>query len=263
MKGTKISIVAVFFAALLCANVFAEDFKAEVLSVTGKVDCMKGSQWTPVKTGDFLLRGDVIQTGFRSELVLKIEGSTVTVSPLTRMSVEMLNAQEDKDNTSLYVATGSVVSDVNKNNNRKVGFTVRAPVATASVRGTIILVKNTFRSCSFRTLRGNMDVIPNSNSDSDSNDNNDSSKNAINVSKDQAVDVSAAGSINSSLTNANNASSGIGLGTVRESFKEGVAASSSSVASSAPAVVVPPSPRQSDMSGDPTGSLTISVNFPD
>ena len=165
MKGTKISIVAVFFAALLCANVFAEDFKAEVVSVTGKVDCMKGSQWTPVKTGDFLLRGDVIQTGFRSELVLKIEGSTVTVSPLTRMSVEMLNAQEDRDNTSLYVATGSVVSDVNKNNNRKVGFTVRAPVATASVRGTIILVKNTFRSCSFRTLRGNMDVIPNSNSD--------------------------------------------------------------------------------------------------
>ena len=260
MKGTKISIIAVFFTALLCANVFADDFKAEVLSVTGKVDCMKGSQWTPVKTGDFLLRGDVIQTGFRSELVLKIEGSTVTVSPLTRMSVEMLNAQEDRDNTSLYVATGSVVSDVNKNNNRKVGFTVRAPVATASVRGTIILVKNTFRSCSFKTLRGNMDVIPNSNSGSN---NEGSSKNAINVSKNQALDVSTKGSINSSQNNANNASTGVGLGTVRESFKEGVAASSGSAANSAPAVVVSPSPQQQNSTENSSGSLYINVNFPD
>jgi len=269
MKGTKVSIVAVFFALLLCANVFADDFKAEVLSVTGKVDCMKGSQWTPVKAGDFLLRGDVVQTGFRSELVLKIEGSTVKVSPLTRMSVEMLTAQEDKDNTSLYVSTGSVVSDVNKNNNRKVGFTVRSPVATASVRGTIILVKNTFRSCSFKTLRGTMDVIPNTASGTNNKgESSDSSKNGIMVSKDQAVDVSAAGSINSSLSNASNASSGVGLGTVKESFKEGVSASSGSVSSSAPAVPVSPSPVQASSGSqqstvDPTGSLTISVNFPE
>ena len=87
---------------------------------------------------------EVIQTGFKSELIIKMKNSTVTVSPMTRITVEQLAEKKDKDETKLFLDTGSLRSNVKKTEDRRIGFTVRSPVATASVRGTEFSINNIF-----------------------------------------------------------------------------------------------------------------------
>lgn len=154
--------VKLFAVLMMCAgfSAFASDLDAVVVSATGKVEVQNGSQWVPVKEGDVLKKGSVIQTGFKSELVLKVKESTMKVSQLTRMVIENLVAGADKDDTRIFVDTGSVRSDVNRSENRKVGFTVRSPVATASVRGTIVNLTNEFRGAKVETERGTVVAWP-------------------------------------------------------------------------------------------------------
>ncbi len=142
MSVKKIIASLVMAAAITAAS--ASNMQATVLSTKGKTEVMKGTSWTPLKIGSIIEKGDVIQTGFKSELILKIKNTTVTVSPLSRITIEQLASKGDKDETRLFLDTGSLKSDVKKTEDRRVGFTVRSPVATASVRGTIFGVTNGF-----------------------------------------------------------------------------------------------------------------------
>ncbi|HPX46689.1 MAG TPA: FecR domain-containing protein, partial [Treponemataceae bacterium] len=56
---------------------------------------------------------------------------------LTRMTLTQLVEKEDTVDTELYLEVGNVKAEVNSLNNKKNGFTVKSPVATASVRGTV------------------------------------------------------------------------------------------------------------------------------
>lgn len=124
-------------AVLAVATIFsASALEATVLSVKGKVEVQKGASWIPVKAGDVIQKGAVISTGFKSEAVLKVKESKFTLASLTRITVEQLAETSAKDETQLYLDSGKVGFDVAKSENKKVGFKVRSPVATASVRGT-------------------------------------------------------------------------------------------------------------------------------
>lgn len=147
----KIMAVSLMFAGSFA---FADALDAVVVSSTGKVEVQNGTQWVPVKEGDVLKKGSVVQTGFKSELVLKVKESNMKISQLTRMVIENLSAGSDKDDTRIFIDTGSVRSEVNRSGNRKVGFTVRSPVATASVRGTIVKLSNEYRGAKVETERG-------------------------------------------------------------------------------------------------------------
>lgn len=147
----KIMAVSLMFAGSFA---FADALDAVVVSSTGKVEVQNGTQWVPVKEGDVLKKGSVVQTGFKSELVLKVKESNMKISQLTRMVIENLSAGSDKDDTRIFIDTGSVRSEVNRSGNRKVGFTVRSPVATASVRGTIVNLSNEYRGAKIKTERG-------------------------------------------------------------------------------------------------------------
>ncbi len=147
-------LILIFSTILFCAMSFASDFSAQVVSVSGKAEVLRGNIWTALKTGDTLSGGDTIQTGFKSSLTLKIKDSTMNVAPLTRMSVEQFSETSEKDNTCVFVRTGKVSSNVQKSEGKKVGFTVRTPVATASVRGTDFTVANGFSSTQVETTRG-------------------------------------------------------------------------------------------------------------
>ncbi len=126
--------VSCIAAALLGMGAFALD--AEVTSVTGKVEVQKGENWVALSVGDKISTGSVVSTGFKSEVTMKVNGSTFTLGPLTRMTVEKMLASADADNTQLYIDSGSVSAQVNHGEERRVGFKVSSPVATASVRGT-------------------------------------------------------------------------------------------------------------------------------
>lgn len=144
-KKMKIKLTLFFCIALLspvCA--FSAPFQASVISAKGKTEVQRNGIWQAISAGSTLSKGDVIQTGFKSELILKIKNSTVTVSPMTRLTVEQLAETKDRDETKLFLDTGSVKSTVKKTEDRRTGFTVRSPVATASVRGTSFSAKNVY-----------------------------------------------------------------------------------------------------------------------
>ena len=170
-------IISFVFAAFVTASLlFAGEFSAEVVSVSGKAEVLVGSAWKSLATGDSLKSGDMIQTGFKSSVVLKVKNSTVNVSALTRMTVEQLSDNPEKDNVRLFVKSGGISSDVKKTDARKVGFTVRTPVATASVRGTEFSVQNKFNSTDVNTTRGSVAVWR--------------GKNSVNISSDSETSVS-------------------------------------------------------------------------
>jgi len=154
MKKLLISII------LTAAAFSSFAMEAEVISTTGKAESQVGGNWVALKNGDILSQGSVIQTGFKSEIVLKIKESTVTVAPLSRLTLQQLAEKEGlagargKDETTIYLDTGSLKSKVQKSPDRRVGFTVRSPVATASVRGTDFQVVTKFRSVDIKTTSG-------------------------------------------------------------------------------------------------------------
>jgi len=128
------AILAAIFSAVTVFSAAALD--ATVISATGKVEIQNGTEWVAVKAGDIIPKGAVISTGFKSEAVIKVKSSTFTLTPLTRITVEQLAETPAKDETQLYLDSGNVKFDVKKSENKRVGFKVRSPVATASVRGT-------------------------------------------------------------------------------------------------------------------------------
>ncbi len=157
----KKTLITLLLATALVSAVSA--FEAEVLSATGKVEVQKNGTWVALSKGNKLSKGDVIQTGFRSELELKIKETRVKVEPLSRLTIEQLAEKETKDDTRLHLATGSLKANVKKTENRRVGFTVKSPVATASVRGTELGVTNTFQSTDIETFSGSVAAWPSNN----------------------------------------------------------------------------------------------------
>ena len=127
-------ILFVLVLSCLVFSVFALD--GIVVDVIGKVEKQYGDSWIALKKGDVLSPGDVVSTGFKSEAVLSIGESTVTVNALTRLTVEQLYEKNKNHVSSVYLDTGSICADIKPVENKRVGFTVKTPAVTASVRGT-------------------------------------------------------------------------------------------------------------------------------
>lgn len=120
-----------------CACLFALD--AEVTALEGKAQVStNGTTWTPLAVGNKISQGATIQTGFKSQLKLKVKGSEITLDAMTRIKVDQLSEQGNVDNTVVSMKIGSLTSNVKKVEDRRAGFTVKGPAATASVRGTIV-----------------------------------------------------------------------------------------------------------------------------
>lgn len=214
---------------------FAADFSAQVVSVSGKAEFLSGGEWKPLAAGASLKNGDSVQTGFKSSLVLKIKDSTVNVAPLTRMTVEQLAENPEKDSVKLFVNAGGVSSSVRKTSGKKVGFTVRTPVATASVRGTEFSVDNTFDSSRINTMNGSVAVwnIPGDASGGDYESFENAPQGAVFVAEGQGTAVSSGGNIMSQRNlAAADFSVGGGTSTLSETMRQDNDLSSGSMSSS-------------------------------
>ena len=123
-----IAVVSSLSAAVLTAT---------VTEVAGKVECkLPGTNWRAAKTGDVLPAGSLISTGFKSTAILKTESATLTVKPVTRLSLEELIKSEGTTKTQMFLMTGRVKAEVTPHEGEKAEFKVKSPTATASVRGT-------------------------------------------------------------------------------------------------------------------------------
>ncbi len=110
---------------------------ATITEVAGKVECkLPGKEWQSAKTGDVLPAGSLISTGFKSTAILKTEAATLTVKPVTRLSLEELVKSEGTTKTQMFLMAGRVRAEVTPKDGEKAEFKIKSPTATASVRGT-------------------------------------------------------------------------------------------------------------------------------
>ncbi len=134
--------VRVIFASLICLSLFfalhAES--ATVSYVRGKVEVCRNDVWVPLKMGDTINPSEMISTGFQSEVKIKYNNSLMALGALTRITLDDLKTSGEKESVQLYLNTGSVRSRVTHTDNKKVSYTVKSPVAVASVRGTEFLM---------------------------------------------------------------------------------------------------------------------------
>ncbi len=110
--------------------------EVKVIELSGKVEVQQGNKWVAVTKGQVLPAGSVISTGFKSEAILSFDETVIKVKALTRLTIEQLFEKNGDKASSVYLDTGSISADVKPAENKRVGFSVKTPAATASVRGT-------------------------------------------------------------------------------------------------------------------------------
>lgn len=127
-----ITVLAV--SSVLTAFAFADS--AEIISVKGKVEVNRNDTWIPLNVGDKVSESEIISTGFQSEAKIKFKDSLMQLGAMSRVTLSKLSQEKTKDVVDVYLNTGAVRSKVNHSSDKKVSYTVRNPVAVASVRGT-------------------------------------------------------------------------------------------------------------------------------
>ena len=132
------SLFAVLLVFVLSSQLFAVD--GTVTYVKGKVEVQRGGDWTSLKVGDKVSQSETISTGFQSEAKVKLMESVLYLGPVTRVTLDQLATTSDRDKVNVYLSAGTVRSKVNRTDDKRVNYTVRTPIAVASVRGTDVEV---------------------------------------------------------------------------------------------------------------------------
>lgn len=140
MKTVYKKLFLCFTLVLFASLIFAQSRNVQVVSVVGKVEKQDGGLWVPISAGEVLSKGTLISTGFRSSATLKFEGSVISVAALSRLTISELLENENSRDTSIYLDAGKISADIKTSDNKRVNFTVRTPIATASVKGTAGMV---------------------------------------------------------------------------------------------------------------------------
>jgi hypothetical protein len=136
-KVMKMALIAVLLVT--AGTIWAQSPRAVIRELLGTVEIrFPGSpEWSAAAVGQELERETLVSTGFRSEAVLDLGNSILRVRPLSRLSLGELVAAAEGDRIEVQLRAGRIRADVNAPAAGKVNFTVRSPVATASVRGTV------------------------------------------------------------------------------------------------------------------------------
>jgi hypothetical protein len=115
----------------------AQQPQAVVRETSGKVEVRQpGKDWQPAAVDMVLARGAMVSTGFGSRLVLDVGRSRLTVSPLTRMSLDELVKKQSTNVAGLTLKVGKVNAVVKSAEGERTEFTLKGPASTAAVRGT-------------------------------------------------------------------------------------------------------------------------------
>jgi hypothetical protein len=125
-------------AFLLGAFLYAQEAGAYIQEFTGTVELKVpgAADWRAARKGDQLSKDSMISTGFNSTALIVLGNSTLTVRPLTRLSLEELQNTQGNESVNLHLQTGRIRAEVSPPAGGNTNFTVRSPSATASVRGT-------------------------------------------------------------------------------------------------------------------------------
>ena len=141
--------VALMSAAL---HVFAQN--GVIRELSGEVELRHAGalEFVPAAVGSTVAQDTVISTGFRSSAIIEVGSSTLTVRPLTRLSLTEIRSAAGAETLTANLQAGRVRVDVRPPAGTTAAFTVQGPSATASVRGTSF----EFDARSVRVLEGSV-----------------------------------------------------------------------------------------------------------
>jgi hypothetical protein len=128
----------VIVLVIMTGAVWAQSPRAVIQELRGTVETKApgASAWQAAVVGQELERETLVSTGFKSEAVIALGDSTLLARPLTRLTLGEIAAAVDSERIEVQLRTGRIRADVRPPSGGAVDFTVRSPMATASVRGT-------------------------------------------------------------------------------------------------------------------------------
>ncbi|MDR1352609.1 MAG: FecR family protein [Treponema sp.] len=132
-------ILTVILFSLSLSLLPAQAPEAVIREINGTVELKPNGQadWIPAKTGDILAVSTLVSTGFRSSALIAAGSSSILVHPLTRLSLEELISRDETETIQVGLRAGRLRVQVTPPLAGKSDFTVKTPIATASVRGTV------------------------------------------------------------------------------------------------------------------------------
>jgi len=138
IKNKKLLFVLLFF--LFTYNVYAQiNAVAKVQSISGNVEIKKpgSAVWEKAEVGQIIDPKTTVSTGFKSEVIIKTETTEIKVRPLTRLSLDELEANEDSEIFNISLQTGRLRIEVNPPAGLRASARFTSPSSVASVRGTV------------------------------------------------------------------------------------------------------------------------------
>jgi len=131
----KMFLVFVLLSAIVAAG-FAQSGVISELSGEVELKPVGAAAFTAARAGDTVARDTIVSTGFRSTAVITIGSATISVRPLTRLSLAEIQSSSGTENLNVSLQTGRVRVDVSPPAGTRANMTIQSPGATASVRGT-------------------------------------------------------------------------------------------------------------------------------
>jgi len=149
----KSFIGVMIFIFVLSFSVFSEvKYGASIVEITGNVEVsFIGEVWVPAQIGTKLFENDMIRTGEKSSVRLKLDDNTfTTIGANSKVRMEELKSEikevkkgteKEIKNISLKILNGEALSKVKKLEKESI-FQIKTPVAVCGVRGTSFNVEH-------------------------------------------------------------------------------------------------------------------------
>jgi len=150
-------VIFILFA-LPAGFLFAQNPEAMIREMSGTVELKTNASadWAAAQVGDRIGKNTIVSTGFKSIALLAVGNSTITVRPLTRLSLAELINKNETETINVNLNTGRVRVDVNPPAGSRANFTIQTPSATASVRGTAF----NMNTAAIQVLKGAVNYKP-------------------------------------------------------------------------------------------------------
>jgi len=130
----KLLFAAIFIITGLCVS--AQNAVIEHLTGTVEIKHPGENSFKSANSGDTLFNETVISTGFKSFAIVKVGSTTITVRPLTFLSLTEIQKSAETETLNVNLHAGRVRVDVKPPAGMKASTTIKSPTSTASVRGT-------------------------------------------------------------------------------------------------------------------------------
>ena len=113
--------------------------EAVIRELNGTVELQRkdSEEWEKAVQGQIIIPDTIISTGFKSNVIISVGESIISVRPLTRLSFREIRNIAGTETISVSLQAGRVQADVTQPSGTQSSFSIQSPSVTASTRGTV------------------------------------------------------------------------------------------------------------------------------